>query len=374
MENARKDRREFVKAVAGAAAVSALARPARAQAAAGAAPRIRFGVIGVNHDHIKGQVRAVQQGGGELVSFHAKEDDLAAGFAKAFPLARRAADEREVLEDPKLQLVVSASIPDERAPLAVRAMRHGKDFMVDKPGATSLEQLAELRRVRKETGRIWSVLYGERLENRAVVRAGELVKKGAIGRVLQTVGLGPHRVRPATRPAWFWDKARFGGILCDIASHQASSFLFFTGSTRVEVVASQVGNLHHPEHPAFEDFGDVVWRGDRGTGYVRVDWFTADGLPTWGDGRLTILGTDGHIEVRTNVDIAGRGAGSHLFLVDQKETRHVDCADQPLVYGERLVSDVLDRTETAMSQEECFLATQLVLEAQAKAQRVTLAG
>jgi predicted dehydrogenase len=362
------NRRDFVRAAAGAAALGAWPRPAPAQ---GPGPRIRFGAIGLNHGHINQQVRDVIGGGGELVSFFAREDDLAAGFSKSFPQAKRAREEREVLEDPSLKLVVSAAIPDERAPLGVRVMRHGKDYMVDKPGITTLEQLAEVRRVQRETGRIYSICYGERLQNRAVARAGELVKAGAIGRVLQVTGFGPHRVNPASRPEWFWDKRRFGGILCDIASHQADHFLSFTGSTRAEVVASQVGNLHHPDRPAFEDFGDVMWRGDKGTGYARVDWFTADGLGTWGDGRLTILGTDGHIEVRSNVDIGGRGVGSHLFLVDRKETRYVDSADQPLLYGQRLVDDVVNRTETAMPQAHCFLATELVLTAQARAQRLT---
>jgi predicted dehydrogenase len=270
--------------------------------------------------------------------------------------------------------VVSAAIPDERAPLGVRVMRHGKDYMVDKPGLTTLEQLAEVRRVQKETRRIYSICFGERLQNRAVARAAELVKAGAIGRVLQVVGFGPHRVNPASRPAWFWDKRRFGGILCDIASHQADHFLSFTGSTKAEVVAAQVGNLNHPDRPGFEDFGDVLWRGDKGTGYARVDWFTADGLGTWGDGRLTVLGTEGHVEVRSNVDIGGRGVGNHLFLVDQKETRYVDCTGQRLVYGERLVADVVDRTETAMPQEHCFLAAELVLTAQKTAQRLTLSS
>ena len=371
MESERTNRRDFVRAVAGAAAVSAWPGGARGQAGTGPSPRIRFAVIGINHGHINQQVRDVLGGGGELVSFHAREDDLAGAFGKAFPQARRVLEEREVLEDGRVQLVLSAGIPDERAPLGVRVMRHGKDYMVDKPGATSLEQLAEARRVQKETRRIYSICYGERLGNRAVARAGDLVKAGAIGRVIQVVGFGPHRVNPATRPEWFWDKRRFGGILCDIASHQADHFLFFTGSTRAEVVAAQVGNLHHPDRPEFEDFGDVLWRGDRGTGYARVDWFTADGLGTWGDGRLTILGTDGHLEVRSNVDIGGRGVGNHLFLVDRKETRYVDCKDQPLLYGQRLVDDVVNRTETAMPQERCFLATELVLTAQARAQRLT---
>ena len=112
----------------------------------------------------------------------------------------------------------------------------------------------------------------------------------------------------------------------------------------------------------------MMLRGDGGTGYIRVDWFTPDGLPTWGDGRLTILGTDGFIEIRKNVDIAGRPGGSHLFLSDQKETTYVDTSKVELTYGRQVVSDILDRTETAMTQAHCFLAMQLVLEAQDKAQ------
>ena len=367
-----------MKAFAGLAALAGPAVRASQTASPGAPatpaprgrPRIRFAVIGLNHGHIYGQVAAAQAGGGELVSFHAKEDDLAAAFLKRFPDAKRVKDEREVLEDPGLALVLSASIPSERGPLGVRVMRHGKDFMVDKPGLTTLEQHAEARRVQQETGRIYSIFYGESLGNRAVVRANELVKAGAIGRVVQTIGLGPHRASPATRPEWFWDRKYYGGILCDIASHQAYHFLSFTGSTRAEVVAAQVANVRHAERPEFEDFGDVVWRGDGGAGYVRVDWFTPDGLSTWGDGRLTILGTDGYVEVRTNVDIAGRKGPEHLFLVDGKETRYVDCSEQKLSYGERLVSDVLDRTETVMPQARCFLAMELVLRAQAGAQRV----
>ena len=234
---------------------------------------------------------------------------------------------------------------------------------------TTLEQLAEARKVQAETKRIYSIMYSERFENRATVRAGELVKAGAIGKVVQTIGLGPHRINPPTRPAWFWEKKRFGGILTDIASHNADQFLFFTGSTRAEVVASQVGNVHHPEYPNFEDFGDMMVSGDGGSGYIRVDWFTPGGLATWGDGRLTVLGTDGFIEVRKNIDIAGRPGDSHLFLVDQKETRYVDCKDVTLPYGERLVADILNRTETAMSQQHCFLAMELVLKAEAGARK-----
>jgi len=346
--------------------------PARAAAITqNAQPKIRFSVIGINHNNINSQVCAVLRGGGELVGLYAQEDDLAADFTKRFPQVKRVQSEKEILEDSSSQLVLISAIPEQRAPIGIRVMQHGKDYMADKPGITTLEQLAEARRVQAQTKRIYSIMYSERFENRATVKAGELVKAGAIGRVVQTIGLGPHRITPATRPAWFWDKPRYGGILCDIGSHQADQFLYFTGSTRADVVASQVANVHNQSHPTFEDFGDVTLRGDKGFGYIRVDWFTPDGLATWGDGRLTVLGTDGFIEVRKNIDIAGRAGESHLFLVDQKETRYIDCKDVALPYGPALVSDIVNRTDTAMSQDHCFLATEVMLKAQKQAQRVS---
>lgn len=331
------------------------------------APRIRFAVIGMNHAHIYGQVDATVRGGGQLVSFCATEPELAAEFAQRYPNAKQARDERAILEDLSIQLVVSAIVPDERAPLGIRVMQHGKDFLADKPGITTLEQLRDVRRAQAATKRIYSIMYSERFENAATVRAGELVQSGAIGKVVQTIGLGPHRIHPPDRPEWFWNPRRYGGIICDIGSHQFDQFLFFTGSTSGEIVASQVRNVRHPEHPAFQDFGDVMVRGNGGTGYIRLDWFTPDGLPTWGDTRVTILGTDGYIEIRKNVDIGGKDGGNHLFLVDGKGVRHIDCNDVPLPFGRQLVDDVLDRTETAMTQAHCFLTTELALIAQQKA-------
>lgn len=331
---------------------------------------IRFSVIGINHGHIYGQVNSLLGAGAEFVSFFAPEPELVAQFAPRFPQARQARSEEEILEDPTLHMVVTAGIPRQRAPLGIRAMQHGKDFMTDKPGFTTLEQLAEARRAQAETGRIYSVCYSERLENRATVKAGELAKAGAIGRVVQTIGLGPHQTNLASRPWWFFKRDEFGGILCDIASHQADQFLYFTGSTSAEVVTAQVGNFKHPQYPEFQDFGDVMWRGDGGAGYARVDWYTPKGLGVWGDGRLTVLGTDGYMELRKYADPSGRPGGNHLILVDGKETRYIDCNDVELPYGRQLVHDVVNRTETAMTQAHCFLASELALRAQAVAQRI----
>ena len=325
---------------------------------------IRFSVIGLNHGHIYGMVQSLIDGGGTLVAVYAKEPDLLQAFTKRYPDARVAKSEAEIIEDTSIQLVASAAIPAERAPIGIRVMQSGKDYMADKPGILSLKQLKEVKKVQQETKRIYSIMYSERLGNPASVKAGELIQAGAIGKVVQTIGLGPHRMRPQTRPEWFFDPALAGGILCDIGSHQCDQFLYYTNSKQARVNFAQTANFSHTQYPLIEDFGDMSVSSDHATGYIRIDWFTPEGLATWGDGRTFILGTDGYIEMRKYIDISGRSGENHLFLVNQQETKYYDCSKVHAPYGEQLVSDVVNRTETAMTQEHCFLATELVLKAQ----------
>jgi predicted dehydrogenase len=333
---------------------------------------IRFAAIGLNHFHIYGQTDMLLAAGAELVSFYAEEPDLAAAYMKEYPQVRRVNAAQEILEDTSIHLVISAAIASERAGVALAAMRHGKDVLVDKPGATTLEQLAELERVQQVTRRIWSVYFSEHFSTRCTVRAGQLVEAGAIGRVVQTTGFGPHRARVHQRPAWFFERERYGGILTDIASHQIEQFLFFTGSTEATIVQAQVGNFRYPQYPELEDYGDLTLRGDRGLGIIRVDWYTPDGLSTWGDGRLFILGTEGYIELRKYCDIAGKPGGEHLFLADQQRVEHVDCSDVELPFGPQLLDDIRQRTETAIPQARTFLASRLAIQAQQQATRIEL--
>jgi len=331
--------------------------------------KLRFSAIGLDHAHIYGMTRAVQRGGGELVSFHATDPAQIAAYKKEFGDVKLAASEDEILNDKSVQLVLGAPIPDLRAPLGIRVMKAGKDYLADKPGITTLAQLAEVRKTIKATKRKFAIMYSERLEVRSAVYAGELVQQGVIGKVIQTVNLAPHRVNAPSRPAWFWDKARYGGILCDIGSHQADQFLYYTNSTKAHVVAAQTGNLNYPNYPKFEDFGDMVMTGNGGTGYVRVDWFTPDGLDTWGDGRLFILGTEGYIELRKYTNVATAKGGNHLYVVDKKQARYIDCNKVPLPFGPQFVRDVVERSDVAQNQEQALLAAELVLKAQTVATR-----
>jgi predicted dehydrogenase len=333
-------------------------------------PKLRFAAVGLDHRHIYDQVKSLLDTGAECVGFWTRDEALPlGGFIERFPHIPRVGDRRRLIEDPSIQLITCAAIPSERAGLAIEAMRAGKDFMVDKPGLTTFEQLETLKRVQVETGRIFSVDFTERFEVRATTRAGELVKAGAIGRVVHTCGLGPHRLNRHLRPEWFFRREAYGGILVDIASHQFDQFLYFTRATDAHIVAARVANVAHPEHPGLDDLGEVMLEADGASGYFRVDWLTPDGLSTWGDGRLTIVGTEGTIELRKYIDVAGRPGTDHLFLVDKKGMHYVDCSQAELPYYTSLVCDIFERTETAMPQAHCFKVCELTLRAQAMAMR-----
>lgn len=391
MHSENVDRRTFLKRVSAVGMLPALPEALVGSSVAGgsiayeiAAPgfdaqtppkySIKFGVIGLDHYHIMGMTAAVVRGGGELVAFYSALPKAIADFQKLHPNAKLARNEDEILNDTEIKLVCGAPIPNLRAKLGIRTMQHGKDFLSDKPAVTTLEQLAEVRKVSAETGKMFAIMYSERLEVRAAVQAGYLVKDGAIGKVVQTVNIAPHKINDITRPEWFWDPEQYGGILTDIGSHQADQFLYYTNSTVADVTASQVANVAHPDHPHFQDFGDMMLQGNGGAGYVRVDWFTPNGLSVWGDGRLFILGTEGYIELRKYIDVAGRPKGNHLFIVDQKQTRYIDCNNVELPFGPQFVADIVNRTHTAQNQEQALLAAELVLKAQKNAKVLTFSS
>ncbi|MFI1095695.1 Gfo/Idh/MocA family protein [Streptomyces sp. NPDC020917] len=332
---------------------------------------VGFAVLGVDHPHALGMAAGLLAAGAVCRGYWTPDPSAGAAraFAERFPQVA-AIPYGQLVEDPSTALVATAAVPDRRAGIAVDAMRNGKDVLTAKPGCLTLDELALVERTRAETGRLWSVWFSERLASAATVRAARLVAEGAVGRVVHVLGLGPHRLDAPTRPGWFFDAERAGGILADLAAHQADQFLQITGAdpARVRVVSSASGNLGHPEHPRFADFGDVVLAAPGCRGYARVDWFTPDGLPTWGDGRLVVTGTDGYLEVRKYVDLGGRPGGDHLFLADGASVRRIDCTDVPLTFFPDLLADVAHRTETALPPGRAAAATALALRAQRDAE------
>ncbi|WP_394196873.1 Gfo/Idh/MocA family protein [Litoreibacter albidus] len=325
--------------------------------------KLKVAVLGIDHRHAFGMLGNMLQQGADCVGWWTDgSPEPLAGFVKRFPDAPRLPSVDAVLEAAPDLIIISA-IPCDRAALAIRAMEAGIDVMSDKPGCTTMAQLDAIKACAARTGRIWSVDFSERFEVPCVTRAAELVQAGAIGRVIQTVGLGPHRLNRATRPDWFFDPARNGGILTDIASHQIDQFLYFTGATDAEVTLATATSIGGD----FQDFGEIALRAPEGHGYIRVDWFTPDALPTWGDGRLTILGTEGTIELRKYVDVGGAAGTDHMLLTNGSRCERIDASDAGLPYFARLAADIRDRTQTAMPQAHAFKVMELALRAQAMA-------
>lgn len=331
-----------------------------------------FAAMGLDHGHIYGMCNGLTEAGGQLRWVHDSEPVKVADLCKQYPGAEPALSEEAVLDDDQVRLVASAAIPSLRAGIGLRAMEHGKHYFADKPPMTTLGQLAQARAAVASTGRKYAVYFGERLHSESAVFAGQLIADGAIGRVVQVMGMGPHRMNPSGRPGWFFDHDAYGGILCDIGSHQLEQVLFYGGCDDGTITASRVANYAHKQYPGIEDFGDVsVVLGNGVTGYCRVDWFTPDGLGTWGDGRTFILGTEGYIELRKYTDVAREQGGSHVYVVDGGSEQHIDVSGRvgfPF-FGE-LILDCLEGTERAMTQEHAFRAVELSLLAQQQAVRV----
>jgi len=331
-----------------------------------------FAAIGLDHGHIYGMTNGLTEAGATLKWVFDQDRAKSERFAAAFPGVRIADSEAEVLADPEVKLVAGAAVPSERCALGLRVMDAGKDYFTDKTPFTTLAQLESARRKTEETGRKYMVYYSERIHSEAGVYAGQLIQEGAIGRVLQVIGLGPHRLNAPSRPEWFFQKEKYGGILCDIGSHQIEQFLYYTGCSDAKVVNSKVANYANPDFPELEDFGDASLVGDNGaTNYFRVDWLTPDGLSTWGDGRTTILGTEGYIELRKYVDIARDKAGDHVYLVNRDGEFHEEVNGKVgFPYFGELILDCIERTERAMTQAHAFKAAELCLEAQRQATRI----
>lgn len=332
----------------------------------------RFAAVGLDHGHIYGMSNGLTEAGAELVWVYDDDPEKVAAFQQAFPGVQAARDLAEILEDPTIQLVATAAVPADRAPLGLQVMDHEKDVFTDKPPLTTLQQLAAVKEKVAATGRKYMVYYSERLHVEAAVHAGDLIAAGAIGRVLQVVNLAPHRIDADKRPPWFFDNRRYGGILVDIGSHQIEQFLFYAGAEDARVVHSQVANYMHKEHPHFEDFGDAVLVADNGaTNYFRVDWYTPDGLPVWGDGRTFVLGSDGYIELRKYIDIGRSAEPDHLYLVNHEGEQHLAVNGRVgYPFFGKLILDCLNRTETAMTQAHAFKTIELGIQAQRKANRI----
>lgn len=332
--------------------------------------------VHLDHGHIYGQCNGLRDAGATIKWVWDPDPARVEKFQQAFPGVQVAERFTQVLQDPAVQLVAAAAIPNERSEIGRRVMAAGKDYFTDKSPFTSLQQLSDIKDVIRVTKRKYMTYYAERLHNDAAWTAGEMIADGAIGRVLQVLILAPHRLAKETRPVWFFDKACYGGILTDIGSHQLEQFLSYSGCRDATLNYARVDNLNNPDLPGLEDFGEMSFTGDNGASfYARVDWFTPSGLRTWGDGRTFITGTEGTMELRKYLDVTRAAPSSKILLVNDQGEQEIECQGKSgFPFFGQLILDCLNRTEYAMTQRHALKAAELSMQAQSYAQNPKGAG
>jgi len=326
-----------------------------------------FAAAHLDHGHINAQATGLIQAGGVLKYVYDPDAAKVTAFREQFPDVTPVSSLDEILDDDGVHLVAAAAIPCDRGPIGVKVMDGGKDYFTDKAPFTTMGQLEDARAAVTRTGRRFFVYFSERLHNESAYRAGELIHEGAIGRVLQVLGIAPHRLAKPTRPDWFFRKRQYGGIITDIGSHQFEQFLHYASATDATVNFARVANLANPDVPELEDFGEASLTTDNGAScYLRVDWFTPDGQSVWGDGRTFVLGEKGTMELRKYTDVARDSSGDIIFLCDADGEREIPCSGRVgFPFFGQVILDSLNGTEDAMTQDHIFKAAELSLRAQA---------
>ncbi|HEY0184628.1 MAG TPA: Gfo/Idh/MocA family oxidoreductase [Rhodopila sp.] len=329
----------------------------------------RFAAIGLDHRHVYDLTAGLLAAGAECVGYDPETTDqrVLTGFRKRFPNVPAILRER-LFDDPSIDFIVLCAVPRDRAAMAIEAMRRGKDVMVDKPGVTTAAQLAMVEACVRETGRIWSIALG-RLTSPSVQLALDIARSGELGRLVSLTSLAPHRLNRALRPSWFFDRDAYGGIINDIGVHSIDQFLAFADASNATIACSTIGCFGTPP-PGFEDFAEITLRSAAMTGTMRLDWFTPDGLPDWGDGRLFLVGTEGTLELRKNLDLLGRPGGDHMFVANRQTTRYQDCGALPVTYYRDFLEDVRERSGRMMDGGRVFAVCRLALRCQAEAERL----
>ncbi|MDG1986830.1 MAG: Gfo/Idh/MocA family oxidoreductase [Halieaceae bacterium] len=328
--------------------------------------QFQFAAAFLDHGHIYGQCNGLCDAGATIKWAYDPNMARCKKFCEAFPTVRIADSFNQILDDPMVQLVASAAVPNRRAQVGCQVMDSGKHYFTDKSPFTNLKQLNDVKHVIDQTGKKYMVYYAERIHNDAAWITGDLIDEGIIGKVLQVLTIAPHRLNLSARPKWFLNKSCYGGILTDLGSHQVEQFLHYAGCSDAIINFARVENFYHSDSTGLEDFGEISMTGCNGTSfYTRVDWFSPDGLRTWGDGRTFILGTEGTIELRKYLDVARQAPSSKIFLVNGESEQEIDCLGRSkFPFFAKFILDCINGTEFAMTQDHALKAAELSMRAQ----------
>lgn len=180
-----------------------------------------------------------------------------------------------------------------------RTLSRGIPTVTDKPAASTWAQLDRLRALcAADTSRVLLTEFDfhARRDFRA---ARACVLDGRIGEIVLVTAQKSYRF--GQRPAWYADRAAYGGLVLWIASHGIDAVEFVTGR-RITSCTGQGGNISRPDYGTSEDHVAIVAGLDNGgTAIVHADFGRPPAAPSHGDDRLRVVGSAGVVEVRDGV-------------------------------------------------------------------------
>jgi predicted dehydrogenase len=268
------------------------------------------------------------------------------------------ADHRQLLAQVEADVLGIGAINADRAEIAIDALHAGLHVIADKPLCTSLEQLDRLETAYAQADSHLSVALEKRFYP-VTLAAERVLADGELGEVAVVTASAPHKLTRARRPAWMFDRSRYGGILNDLAVHDLDLFLHVTGALGGQVTAF-TGNKANPDRPDFDDYGLAVLRTDDGTlGSFEVTWLSPEAADYHGDYRLRLTGTEGTADLRWR-------EGVLTVATHHRPPREVE-----LPAGLRPAQNFFDAlvggTEPAVTAAASFAATRLALLAERSA-------
>ena len=322
-----------------------------------------FAVVGARHSHILGQAQALADAGACAAMIWEPDDRAYAAFARAFPDVERVHDLDVILCADAIGFVTAAPIAAERAWLGIQCLEAGKDYLVDKPGVLTRFELEAVQHACERTGRRFIVWFHERLSSPATLAALDLVHAGTIGDLVGCTILAPHQLRPSERPDWFWAPEFAGDIIVDLGSHHFDLLLEATGNAPLEVTSAVADCVHFSEHDGFLDLATVTVVGPNFQATIHLDWLSPDTLGTWGAGRIFFRGTRGYLEVRREIDLAGRPGSNHLLWVNESGSHREQWDGRTLRFASDYLADLASGAHTAIDPDRWRQASRLALDA-----------
>lgn len=318
---------------------------------------IRVAIAGASHQHVEYAVREVDQRPEfGLVGV----SDESAAVARRYGEPRGAAvftDHREMLQSVKPEIVVASGIYGRRSAVIVDALDAGCHVVADKPLCTTVAGLEEIRSARRRARGSLTLLLDKRFLPETVA-ALQLVESGALGTVVEVSSTGPHKLNPESRPAWFFDRSTYGGILSDLVTHDIDLALQFTRAASGTISGAVAGLF--PGKPEFSLSGVATVRSPEQLMILEANWLTPAMSSVHGDYHMRVIGTEGVADLWW-----ARGL---LTLTTSNEGTH----EVPLGNGHRPAEVIFDALATGqvptMAAPDCFLVTQLALLAQESAE------